>query len=269
MNIGVFDSGLGGLIVLRSFMEKLPDYNFVYLGDNARTPYGNRSQEMLYRFAVEAMDYLFNEKDCQLVITACNTISAEALCRLQQEYLIEKHPDKRILGVIRPLAEKAIQLDYNKVGVLATRSTVQSCAYVNELKKLNPAIEVVQQEAPLLVPLVEEGRIDSPETRMITEGYIESLRNEKINALILGCTHYPVLMELIDELSGEGVVVLDAPEIIADSLVDYLKRHDEIDSKLTKKGVREYLVTDFSANYEKVAKTIFNEKITFSKVDLT
>ncbi|MBI4779383.1 glutamate racemase, partial [Candidatus Falkowbacteria bacterium] len=188
--IGVFDSGFGGLTVLKEFLRVLPYYNYIYLGDNARAPYGNKSDEAVYNYTREAVDFLFKQ-GCELIIIACHTASAKALRKIQQEYLPEKHPDKRVLGVVVPMVEEAVNLSrYHKLGVIGTTATINSGAYKKELEKLNDGLEIFQQACPLLVPLVEEGWTEKPEAKMILKNYLRPLKVKEIDTLILGCTHY-------------------------------------------------------------------------------
>jgi glutamate racemase len=192
--IGIFDSGIGGLTVAKEVFKQLPEYQVLYLGDTARTPYGNRSQDLIYKFTEQAVDYLFKQ-GCYLVVIACNTASAKALRKLQQEWLPVKYPERRILGVIRPIAEESAELSRTKrIGVVGTKGTVSSKAYEFELKKIDPTIEVFQQACPLLVPLVEEGWKNKMVTGKIIRGYLRPLKFRQIDTLILGCTHYPMLM---------------------------------------------------------------------------
>jgi glutamate racemase len=193
--IGIFDSGYGGLTVFKEIKKLLPQYSYIYLGDNLRAPYGGRSQEAVYQFTEQAVDFLFKQ-GCQLVIIACNTASAEALRKLQQEWLPKHYPNNHVLGVIRPVVEEAVkQSKSGKIGVVGTKATVESQSYVKELKKQKTDVEVVQQACPLLVPLVEEGWLKKPETRMIIKKCLRPLKDHQIDILILGCTHYPLLMK--------------------------------------------------------------------------
>lgn len=243
MKIGLFDSGLGGLIVTHSLIQNLPKYDYVYLGDTARVPYGNRSQEVIYEFTQNAVEYLFKQ-DCQLVLIACNTASAEALRKIQQEYLPAHYPDRKVLGVLIPTAEEVVeQTKNNKVGVIATAGTVGSKTYVTEIKKLNPDIEVIQQATPLLVPLVENNAMKYAEP--ILGDYLAPLLEADIDTLILGCTHYPLLKELIRSKVG-SVNVVSQDEIMPKKLRDYLDRHPEVDKKLSKNSSRTFLTTDLA-----------------------
>jgi glutamate racemase len=263
--IGVFDSGFGGLTILRGFLDKLPEYDYVYLGDNARAPYGNKSEEVIYNYTREAVDFLFR-RGCELVIVACNTASAKALRRIQQEYLVQSYSTKRVLGVIIPVAQAAADIKgASRIGIIGTRATIESGAYEVELKKLNPQTEIFKQACPLLVPLVEEGWIKRPETKKILKKYLRPLKDKKIDALILGCTHYPVLIKDIESIMGKRVKVLNSPVIVAEKLADYLKRHPEIESGLGKNplsgGKRLFFTTDDEKRFKEIGKRFLGEDI--------
>lgn len=233
--IGVFDSGLGGLTVLKEFVKLLPEYKYIYLGDNARAPYGDRPHEVLKLYVEQAVNYLFS-RGCRLIIIACNTASSQVLRELQEEYL--RAPgvkDKKILGVIRPLAEEAVKLTKSgRVGVVGTRSTVNAQSYDHEIGKLNKEIKVFSQACPLLVPLIEENWINKPETKIILKKYLRGLKSYNVDTLILGCTHYPFLQSQFSRIMGKRVHVPDTGRIVAKSLKDYLSRHPEIESLLQK-----------------------------------
>lgn len=267
--IGVFDSGFGGLTIFREIESKLPNYDYIYLGDNARAPYGNHSQEVIYEYTRQAVDFLFAQ-GCGLIILACNTASAEALRKLQQEYLPKKYPTKNILGVIRPLAEVAATLTKNRViGVMGTRSTVESKAYIKELQAQNKKIKVVQQACPLLVPLIEENWEQAPETKMILKKYIRPLKHHQPDTIILACTHYGWLQSDIIRYFGKQIKVLDSGQIVADKLVDYLKRHPEYVKVLNKKGQRLFLTTDHQQKFSLAAEKYLGRKIIARTISLT
>lgn len=263
MKIGLFDSGLGGLIVTHSLIQNLSEYDYVYLGDTARVPYGNRSQEVIYEFTQNAVEYLC-EQGCQLILIACNTASAEALRKIQQEYLPVHYPDRKVLGVLIPTAEEVVgQTKNNKVGVIATAGTVGSRTYVTEIQKLNPRIEVIQQATPLLVPLVENNALKyaSP----ILDDYLAPLLKADVDTLVLGCTHYPLLKELIRSKVGK-IKVVSQDEIVPQKLRDYLARHPEVDEKLSKSGSRAFLTTDLAPSTSEVATLLFGGPVTLEKV---
>ena len=284
MRIGVFDSGLGGLLIAQSIIKRLPQYDYLYLGDTKRVPYGNRSQRTIHEFVSQALDYLFNS-DCQLIILACNTASAESLRKSQQEYLPRNYPDRRVLGVVIPMAEAAIEalnadkemagaaprsagpigslsadLSSTRVGVIATSSTVESGAYARELNRIRPGIIVVQNPTPLLVPLVENDGFKY--VGPVLDDYLAPLKERQVESLILGCTHYAALKAQIRERIQ--VPVISPDEVVPDKLADYLERHPEIESKLSKKGSRTYEVTDLTESYYSLAR-----KLAGKDVDLT
>ena len=266
MKIGIFDSGLGGLFVTRALTKKLPQYDYVYLGDTQRVPYGNRSRETIYQFLREAVEYLFSH-DCELIIVACNTASAEALRKIQQQYLPKHYPKRRVLGVIIPTAEVALENTQTKrIGVLATQGTVRSQTYVRELKKIAPHVKIFQQAAPLLVPIIENNSMEFVDLTL--RSYLEPLLKKNIDTLILGCTHYPILKSRIKKLCGPRVKVISQDEIISQKLFNYLKRHPEIDRKLTKKRRRSFLVTDLTDATKALAKKWFGGKIKFQIISI-
>ncbi len=202
--IGIFDSGYGGLTIFKEIEKKLPQYDFVYLGDNARTPYGERSQNIIYKYTTQAIDYLFS-RDCDLIILACNTASALALRKIQQEYLPERHKAKNVLGVIRPLAEEVGELSKNsKVAVLGTTSTVESGSYIEEFENIDRNIKVIQQACPLLVPLIEQSKENSPETSIVLMEYMRPVKKEEPGVVVLGCTHYGFLQSAIQNFFGDN-----------------------------------------------------------------
>ena len=242
--IGVFDSGFGGLTILRAFLKKLPEYDYIYFGDNARTPYGNKSQEVIYQYTRQAVEFLF-KKGCVLIILACNTASTKALRRIQQQLLPDKYPDRRVLGVVIPLAEAGVETSrYGRIGVIGTRATIESGVYGEELRKLEPSLKIYGQACPLLVPLVEEGWVGKPETNMILKKYLRRLKRKKIDSLILGCTHYPFLQKDIERIMGRNCRVLDGPSIVSEKLQDYLDRHPEMEERVSRTGITTFCTTD-------------------------
>lgn len=262
-SIGVFDSGLGGLLVFRALTKKLPQYDYIYLGDTKRVPYGNRSHETIYEFLQEAVNFLFRNR-CELIVVACNTASASALRKIQREYLPKHYPNKRVLGVIIPAAETA--KDAKRVGVLATEATVRSGTYLTELKKLNPKIKVFQQAAPLLVPLIENNELAQSEPFL--KEYLRPLLAEKIDTLILGCTHYTVLKSHIRRIIGTKIRIVVQDNIVPEKLRGYLKRHPEIDARLSRKKDRVMLVTDINSYYKKLAGKWFGPSSKLQKATL-
>jgi len=267
--IGIFDSGLGGLTVLKEIRKQIPNESYIYLGDTLHVPYGNRSDEAVYDLTKKACEFLF-KRGCRLIVLACNTATAKALRRLQQEYLptISTADNKlNILGVIRPVAEFIAQKSSGRIGVIGTRGTVNSRAYMVELKNQKAGLEVFQQETPLLVPLIEEGWADSTEMDSILDKYLQALKEKKIDTLILGCTHYPVIIEKIRAVMSDRCFVPNPSEIVAHSLKDYLARHPEY-SSLSNEPTIQYFVTDISENFQEIAEQFLNEKININKIEI-
>jgi glutamate racemase len=259
--IGVFDSGLGGLTVLKALIKKLPAYDYLYLGDNARTPYGNKSQAVIYEYTRQAVAWLFNE-GCYLIILACNTASAKALRKIQQEWLPKHYPKRRVLGVVIPVAEATVERTrYGRIGVIGTRATINSKIYEAELNKLKPGLEIHVRATPLLVPLVEESWVSKPETNIILKKYLRPLKEKHVDTLILGCTHYPFLQKDIERVMGKNCQILDAPAIVAAKLEDYLKRHSEIETKLHKNKKRIFYTTDKAGRFKTNAQKFFGQGI--------
>lgn len=266
--IGVFDSGLGGLSVLKNFLTELPGYHYIYLGDTARVPYGDKSPEIIYNYTIEAVDFLF-KKGCRLVVIACNTASSRALRRLQREWLPIRYPNNRVLGVIKPLAEAAAYDKKNKrIGVIGTRATISSEAYTKEINELNPRLKIFEIATPLLVPLIEEGRIKNLETKLILKSYLTPLKNKKIDSLILACTHYPYLRTEIQKIMGPHILIPDTGHIVALSLKSYLKRHTEL--KIIKnKTASDFYTTDNPKIFKAQAEKFLGKKIkTVSQIKL-
>jgi glutamate racemase len=261
--IGVFDSGYGGLTILKSLQDALPEYNFIYLGDNARTPYGNRSFETVYQYTLQNTVKLF-EMGCPLVILACNTASAKALRTIQQKDLPKAYPDKKVLGVIRPTTEIVDKLTKNKcVGILGTKGTVQSNSYVLEINKFFPEIKVFQQACPMWVPIIENGEANSNGADYFVKKYLDELleQNENIDTIILACTHYPLLLQKIKSYLSPQIRVIAQGNIVAESLKDYLQRHKEIDEKISKNGINEYFTTDDTLTFDAAAEIFLEKKI--------
>ena len=262
MRIGIFDSGLGGLIIAKSIFKKLPAYDYVYLGDTGHVPYGNRPQAEILNFTQQALRYLF-DNDCKLVIIACNTSSAKALRKIQREFLPKYYPDRKVLGVIVPTLE-SIPKTAKKIGVIATASTCKSHAYKREFAKINSKAQVFEQAAPKLVPLIEGDRLQNAGIPL--EQYLKPLRKKNIDALVLGCTHYPILKKEIKRIMGGKVKVISQDEIVPAKLADYLRRHKEISSQLSKNHKRLFAVTKINKGFEQVAKRLFGIKIDLKQV---
>lgn len=259
--IGVFDSGLGGLTILKEFLRVLPEYNYQYLGDNARAPYGNKSDKLIYEYSRQAVDWLFKQ-GCELVIIACHTASAKALRKLQQEYLPVSYPEKRVLGVAVPVVEQAREFSrYHRLGVIGTRATIESKIYEKELAKLGNGFEVYKQACPLLVPLIEEGWAGKPECNMILKKYLRPLKTKKIDTLILACTHYPFLLKDIARIMGKNVKIINPAAVVAEKLKDYLIRHPEIEDKLGKNKKRIFYTTDDAEKFRAMGRKFLGEEI--------
>lgn len=268
--IGVFDSGYGGLTVLRAFVEQLPQYDYCYLGDNARAPYGNRSQEAVYQYTLSCVKYLFS-RGCELVILACNTASAEALRRIQQEDLPIWGGNRRVLGVIRPTAEAIASYTSNgEVGVLATRGTVSSNAYSKEVARFFPQIKVYQEACPMWVALVENGEHAGDGADFFIKKHINAIltRQPNIDLLVLACTHYPLLLPKLQQYTPAHVKLISQADIVATSLQDYLKRHQEIECRLSKIGKREFLTTDQAVLFDEYAGMFYGREVKSTTVSI-
>jgi len=253
--IGVFDSGYGGLTILNQFLKELPEYDFIYLGDNARSPYGTRSYDVVYDYTLEAVKQLF-AMGCELIILACNTASAKALRSIQQNDLPNISPHKRVLGVIRPSVEEIGNLSLtNHVGILGTVGTIRSNSYPLEINKLYPNINVVQEACPMWVPLVENNKFQTTGGLYFIQENIESLlsKDSLIDTIVLACTHYPLLIDEIQKFLPTGVRLVSQGEIVAKSLLDYLKRHPEMDATCSKNGTCQYFTTEFVNSFEEKA----------------
>jgi glutamate racemase len=262
-SIGFFDSGYGGLTVLQSVVQKLPQYDYVYLGDNARAPYGNRSFETVYEYTLQCVNALI-ELDCTLIVLACNTASAKALRTIQQVNLPLIKKDVRVLGVIRPSTE--VIGTYSKsghVGILATSGTVESLSYVVEIQKFFPSVKVFQQACPMWVPLIENGEHHSVGAAFFVRKYTRQLFDQsgKIDTVLLGCTHYPLMYQLIKENLPQQISLLAQGDIVANSLADYLSRHAERANALSKMGTRTFYTTDDTSGFDFHATDFFGEKI--------
>lgn len=259
--IGVFDSGYGGLTILREIRRALPDADYIYLGDNARAPYGSRSFELVYKFTLEAVEYLFSQ-GCQLVILACNTASAKALRTIQQNDLPGLDPGRRVLGVIRPTAENVGKLSRNgHVGLFGTPGTVASGSYDLELAKLQPQLRLSSHACPMWVPLVENLEAEGDGADYFVRKDIDALfaADKEIDTVILGCTHYPILLRKIRQYLPEGTAIVNQGEIVAESLLDYLHRHPEMDCRITRGGTVRYLTTEEPAKFSSLAAVFMGE----------
>ena len=261
--IGVFDSGYGGLTVLREIVRKLPRYDYVYLGDNARTPYGTRSFGTVYQYTLECVRHLF-DRGCRLVILACNTASAKALRNIQQLDLPTLSPDRRVLGVIRPTTE--VIGHYSKtgnVGILATRGTVTSESYMVEIQKFFPELRVFQEACPMWVPLVENGEYDNAGADYFVKQHLDRLltQSPNIDTLLLACTHYPLLLDKIRQYAPAGTTILSQGGIVANSLADYLLRHPELEAQCSQHGGRTFLTTDLTDDFDRRATVFYGDPV--------
>lgn len=261
--IGFFDSGYGGLTILKEVVAKMPEYDYVYLGDNARAPYGSRSFETVYEYTLECVKKLF-EMDCELVILACNTASAKALRSIQQKDLPTLAPHKRVLGVIRPTTE--IISSYtktDKVGVLATSGTVSSQSYVIEINKFSPEVEVFQEACPMWVPLIENNEINNEGADYFFKKHIHNLlsKSAEIDTILLGCTHYPLIIDKIKSLVPKHINIIAQGELLANSLADYLIRHPQIENKLNKNQEVNFFTTDSPTIFDLHAAAFYGKQI--------
>lgn len=268
--IGIFDSGYGGLTILDKIRTELPQYDYIYLGDNARTPYGTRSFDVVYKYTLECVTRLF-EMGCHLVILACNTASAKALRSIQQLDLPRIDPNRRVLGVIRPTVEAVGEITKTKhIGLLATVGTVQSNSYPLEIAKLHSNIVVSSEACPMWVPLIENNEHDSEGADYFIRKNVTNLMtaDSQIDTVMLGCTHYPLLENKIKAQLGASVTVVSQGEIVAKSLANYLQRHTEMEAKCTKNGKTSYFTTESVEKFSSSASIFLNEIITAQHIDL-
>lgn len=268
--IGVFDSGYGGLTILSEIQSLLPQYNYIYLGDNSRAPYGSRSFDIVYEFTKQAVFALF-EQGCNLVILACNTASAKALRTIQQNDLPKIDPRKRVLGIIRPTAEMVGQITKTgHIGILGTQGTIQSESYPLEIHKIYPEITVNSYACPMWVPLVENNEYNKPGADYFVKKGIDDIlqKDNFIDTLILGCTHYPLLLDKIKQYAPKEVNIISQGKYIAESLKDYLYRHPEMDSICSKEGTTKYLTTESAAKFKESATIFLNREVTSERINL-
>jgi glutamate racemase len=268
--IGIFDSGYGGLTVMKEIVKKLPDYDYIYLGDNARAPYGNRSFDTIYRYTLQCVKWFF-EQGCPLVILACNTASAKALRTIQQNDLPLIDPAKRVLGVIRPTSE--IIGEYSStgsIGILATQGTVNSESYVIEISKFAPHLNVIQEACPMWVPLIENNEHNSSGADFFIQKNIDQLlaKNGEIDTILLACTHYPLVKDKLVKYLPSGIKILSQGEIVADSLAKYLQNHLEIEENCSKNAKRSFFTTDSSEDFNNQATIFYNELVASRHVSL-
>jgi len=270
MNIGVFDSGFGGLTIFRSIREMLPQYDYIYLGDNARTPYGNRSFDAIFKFTTESVRYLFS-LDCKLIIVACNTASAKALRSIQQKVLPVTYPDRRVLGIIRPSVEEIGRDTRTKIVALwATEGTVKSESFAIEISKYAPGVRLIQTACPMLVPLVEAGELSGEGVDHFARKYWEQTYrySSDIDVLLLACTHYPLLLPRIRVILPSQVRILVQGDFVAPSLMNYLNRHPEIESHLSRGGSQRFLTTDHTEGFDRLAEVFLGHPVESENVTL-
>ena len=268
--IGVFDSGYGGLTIYDEIKKQLPQYDYIYLGDNARTPYGTRSFDVVYEFTRQAVEYLFRQ-GCQLVILACNTASAKALRTIQQVDIPLCDPNRRVLGIIRPTVECVGDITRSRhIGVLATEGTIKSLSYPLEIRKLFPEIEVTGEACPMWVPLVETNEFAGDGADYFVKRHIDNLlsRDPEIDTIILGCTHYPILLEKIRKYTPEGITLVTQGAAVAASLKDYLHRHPEMDTLCTKGGTTQFCTTEAGGKFGDQASLFLNYPVEVKNVVL-
>lgn len=261
--IGVFDSGYGGLTILSELKKSLPEYDYLYLGDNARSPYGTRSFDVVYEFTLEAVEFLFAQ-GCELIILACNTASAKALRTIQQQILPNKYPGKRVLGVIRPTSEIVGNFSKSKhIGIVATEGTIKSESYLIEIEKFFPELNVSQKACPMWVPLIENALHETEGGKWFVENDVQELlaQDSSIDTILLACTHYPLLSEIIEGSVSNKVKIISQGEIVAKSLKDYLARHPEIDLNCSKNRKIEFLTTENHLDFDRKASQFFKDKI--------
>ena len=269
-NIGIFDSGFGGLSILKEIRRTLPEYSYIYLGDNARAPYGTRSFETVYKYTLQAVTKLF-EMDCNLIILACNTASAKALRTIQQKDLAHFGPNKRVLGIIRPCTELANTFTKNKnLGIVATKGTVTSHSYEIEIQKFYPDIKITSHACPMWVPIVENGEYTSEGADFFVKKELDALlrENPTIDALLLGCTHYPLLLPKIRKHLPQHIAIIEQGNIVAESLKQYLLHHSDIELSLKKQSSIIFYTTDSCDSFDSIGGTFMQESISSQKIQL-
>ena len=269
--IGIFDSGYGGLTIMKEIIQKLPSYDYLYLGDNARSPYGNRSFDSVYHYTLECVQWFF-EQGCPLVVLACNTASAKALRTIQQNDLNRIAPDKRVLGVIRPTTEVIGNYTESRhIGILGTTGTVQSGSYQIEIHKFYPDIVVHQEACPMWVPLIENNEHQSKGADYFVKKHLESLveRAPEIDTILLACTHYPLMLDKIKEYAPIGTNIISQGEIVATSLADYLHRHPEMEERISKGSSKHFFTTDSTEDFDNKATFFFGEEVNSKKLELS
>lgn len=268
--IGVFDSGYGGLTILKEIRKRLPEYDYLYLGDNARAPYGSRSFDLVYEFTRQAVEELFR-RGCHLVILACNTASAKALRTIQQTVLPDKYPGRRVLGVILPTVEAVGDITRTRhIGVLSTPGTAASHSYLLEVRKLFPDVTVSELGCPMWVPLIEAEEYDNPGADYFIKKYIDRIMqiDPEIDTLLLGCTHYPIIRDKICRFAPPGTGIIAQGELVAESLARYLGRHPEIESRCSRRGSVEYLTTENNEKFDSFASIFLGDAVASKHITL-
>ncbi len=261
--IGIFDSGIGGLTVVKEFFRELPDYDILYFGDTARTPYGTKSKETIIKYAKEDARILL-ERGARVLLVACNSASAAAFSALQKEF-----PEVPIFEVITPAVKRATEVTKNKkIGVIGTNATINSGIYEQKLKEID-GFQVYSQGCPLLVPLVEEGWLDKRETKMIVKKYLHPLRQKQIDTLILGCTHYPLLKKIIQPRIGKRVALVDSAEEVVREFKEFLKNNPNIDKSLSKNSLSKFLASDVNGKFQDIAEKWLGKKVELEKVEVS
>lgn len=264
MKVGIFDSGIGGLTVLNEIVKLLPEYDYLYLGDSARAPYGNLSHQEIFEFTRQGIAWLF-EHEAGLVIVACNTASSQALRTLQQEWLLFHYPERRVLGVIIPVAEEVVFCSKGVIGIIGTKATIASQAYIRELRKLRNDLKIIQLATPEIVPLIETNAPEQ-ELRRVVSTYLILLKEVRIDTLVLGCTHYPLILPLFEDIMGIEVLILNSPEVVAKKLVSYLAHHPEIEKQLSKNSTHQFFTTGDPEQFASLSKRFFGRSISAQKI---
>lgn len=268
MEIGIFDSGIGGLTVFSEIAKLLPFHDYLYLGDNERVPYGDRTPDEIYQFTKEGVEWLFSQ-GASLVVLACNTASSDALCRLQREWLPAHFPERRVLGIIIPIAQAVCAKAKGPIGIIGTKATVDSRAYVREFHKLDPSLKIIQVAAPLLVPLIEQGGSKEQIKETLTM-YLSLFNGLSLGALVLGCTHYPLIVEEIRAIMGRDIFIPHTGEIVAHSFADYLARHSELanGNDTQRKGSKNFFTTGDPETFSRLSNQFFGKAVEGKRIFL-
>lgn len=265
MKLGVFDSGLGGLIITKAIRDKIPDIDILYFGDTLHVPYGSRSTKAITLYTKRALSYMFDQ-GCTLIVIACNTASAACLRDIQQNWLPGAYPGRNVIGVVVPMLEEAADRNHENIALIATDYIIKSGVYTEELQKLNPSIKLYQKATPLLVPLIERGGMKW--IGEVLEEYLFPIKQKNPDAIILGCTHYPCLKLRISQILGQGCTIISPDDILPVKLADYLNRHAEYNEKISRNSTIEYHLSDLTDHYRDIAKTLINEEILLKQVNI-